>query len=105
MRFDGAQILDDLVEVLARYVAFPSDGAGLAVALWVAHCHALDAFESTPRLALLSPEKGSGKTRTLEVLALVVPGADACGQLRSRSRIRRRPVHRAEGQPRPCSRH
>jgi len=68
-----ALVLDDLAELLARYVAFPSDAARHAVALWVAHCHALDAFESTPRLALLSPEKGSGKTRTLEVLALVVP--------------------------------
>ena len=56
-----------------RYVAFPSDEARAAVALWVVHCHAVEAFESTPRLALLSPEKGSGKTRTLEVLGLVVP--------------------------------
>ena len=29
--------------------------------------------ENSPRLALLSPEPGSGKTRTLEVLELVVP--------------------------------
>lgn len=69
----GAGILDDLAVALARYVAFPSDAALNAVALWAAHCHAIDAFESTPRLALLSPEKGSGKTRTLEVLELVVP--------------------------------
>ena len=48
--------------------------ARVAVTLWIIHCHAVDAFESTPRLALLSPEKGSGKTRTLEVLALLVPG-------------------------------
>jgi hypothetical protein len=66
-------ILDDLAALIARYVAFPSADALTAVALWVAHCHALDAFDSTPRLALLSPEKGSGKTRTLEVLSLVVP--------------------------------
>jgi hypothetical protein len=69
----GALILDDLEELLGRYVAFPSEHARAAVALWAAHCHALDAFESTPRLGLLSPEKGSGKTRTLEVLALLVP--------------------------------
>jgi hypothetical protein len=66
-------VLDELDELLARYVVFPSREARAAVALWVLHCHALDAFESTPRLALLSPEKGSGKTRTLEVLTLVVP--------------------------------
>ena len=69
----GTDLLDELAALLARYVAFPTAEALTAVVLWVVHCHALDAFESTPRLALLSPEKGSGKTRTLEVLALVVP--------------------------------
>lgn len=66
-------LLDDVHELLGRYVAFPSEHAHVAVSLWVLHCHAIDAFDSTPRLALLSPEKGSGKTRTLEVIELVVP--------------------------------
>lgn len=66
-------VLDDLDELIARYVAFPSVEARYAVVCWVAHCHAIEAFDSTPRLALLSPEKGSGKTRTLEVLHLLVP--------------------------------
>lgn len=70
---DGATLLDALAGELARYIAFPSDAARDAVALWAAHSHLLDAFESTPRLALLSPEKGSGKTRTLEVLEALVP--------------------------------
>lgn len=70
---NGAQLLDDVDTFLARFVAFPTAAARTAVTLWAAHCHALDAFESTPRLALLSPEKGSGKTRTLEVLDLLVP--------------------------------
>jgi hypothetical protein len=70
---EGADLLDQVADFLARYVAFPSPAARDAVALWAAHCHAVAAFESTPRLALLSPEKGSGKTRTLEVLELLVP--------------------------------
>ncbi len=45
----------------------------MASALWAAHTHALDAFDNTPRLAYLSPEPGSGKTRALEVLELLVP--------------------------------
>lgn len=69
----GHVILDALAGVLARYVAFPSPEARDAVTLWAAHAHCIDAFESTPRLALLSPEKGSGKTRTLEVLEGLVP--------------------------------
>lgn len=69
----GAVLLDELDAFLARYIAFPSEEARAAVALWIIHCHAVESFESTPRLALLSPEKGSGKTRTLEVIALLVP--------------------------------
>jgi hypothetical protein len=72
---DTARLLDDLDQLLTRFVAFPSDHARHAVAAWVLHTWSLDAFDSTPRLALLSPEKGSGKTRTLEVLEQVVPGA------------------------------
>ena len=33
----------------------------------------MDAWESTPRIAFLSPEPGSGKTRALEVTELLVP--------------------------------
>jgi Protein of unknown function (DUF3631) len=69
----GADLLDQVAATLARYVAFPSPAAEVAVTLWTAHAHAVTAFESTPRLALLSAEKGSGKTRTLEVLELLVP--------------------------------
>ncbi len=70
---DGAELLDDVEAFLGRFVAFPSDAARVAVALWAAHAHAVTAFDSTPRLALLSPEPGSGKTRTLEMLELLVP--------------------------------
>ena len=66
-------LLDAIDELLVRFVAFPSEHERHAVASWVLHCWTLDAWDSTPRLALLSPEKGSGKTRTLEVLELVVP--------------------------------
>lgn len=70
---DGLAVFDELEGLLRRHVAFPSAAALTAVTLWAAHAHVVDAFESTPRLALLSPEKGSGKTRTLEVLETVVP--------------------------------
>lgn len=68
-----AAVLDDVHALLGRFVALPSDAAGVAVTLWAAHAHAVDAFDSSPRLALLSPEPGSGKTRTLEILELVTP--------------------------------
>lgn len=69
----GEMLLDEIAAFLRRFVAFPSPAAHVAVALWVAHAHAVLSFDSSPRLALLSPEPGSGKTRTLEILELLTP--------------------------------
>jgi hypothetical protein len=44
----------------------------VALTLWAAHTHAIDAAESTPYIAITSPEKGSGKTRCQEVLEQLV---------------------------------
>ena len=71
----GAQVLEDVERYLSRFVAYPSEGAKVASVLWAAHAHAVDAFESTPRIAYLSPEPGSGKSRALEVLTPLVPAA------------------------------
>lgn len=70
---DGAAALDDARAFIGRFCALPAEHAYTAVTLWAAHAWALDAFDSTPRLAFLSPEPGSGKTRALEVLTLLVP--------------------------------
>lgn len=66
-------LLDQVENFLQRFVAYPSEAARVAAVLWVGHAHLLDCFESTPRLAHLSPEPGSGKTRALEALELLVP--------------------------------
>src|SRR5262249_11878038 len=68
-----AQILDDVYAFLGRFVIYPSKEAHAAHALWIAHAHVMDAWESTPRIAFLSPEPASGKTRALEVSELLVP--------------------------------
>lgn len=72
----GAALLNKVADFLAAHVAFPSGAARDAVALWAAHAHAYDCFESSPRLAVISPEKGSGKTRTLEMLNLLCPAPE-----------------------------
>ena len=69
----GAALLHDVETFLARFVSFPSEQARVATVLWAAHTHLLGALDSTPRLAFLSPEPGSGKTRALEVLELLCP--------------------------------
>jgi putative DNA primase/helicase len=69
---DGAALLLELAAVLNHYVALPVH-ADVAVALWSIHAHALDAADTTPLLALTSPTKRCGKTRTLAVLFSLVP--------------------------------
>jgi Protein of unknown function (DUF3631) len=68
----GHQVLDDVAAWLSAHVAYASEHHAPAVTLWAAHSHALDAAASTPRLAFVSPEPGSGKTRSLELLELLV---------------------------------
>jgi uncharacterized protein DUF3631 len=58
---------------LRRYVVFQMPEQPRAIALWVVHCWALDAFDYTPYLHIGSPEKQCGKTRLLDCLELLTP--------------------------------
>lgn len=70
---NGAELLDDVSQFLGRFVAYPNQRSQIAHTLWIAHTHLMDMWDSTPRIAFLSPEPGSGKTRALEVSELLVP--------------------------------
>ncbi|MET9650417.1 DUF3631 domain-containing protein [Streptomyces sp. NPDC006460] len=70
---DGAALLAEVEHFHRRFNVFPREAAYVAVALWDAHAHLLDAFDSTPRLAFLSPEPGSGKSRALEIVETLTP--------------------------------
>jgi hypothetical protein len=63
----GAEILGDVYSFLGRFVIYPSEAAHVAHTLWIAHTYFMDCWDSTPRIAFLSPEPGSGKSRALEV--------------------------------------
>ncbi|MFA0845927.1 DNA primase, partial [Streptomyces rochei] len=95
---DGAALLDEVEAFHRRFNVFPHEAAYIAVALWDAHAHLLDCFDSTPRLAFLSPEPGSGKSRALEVVETLVPqpmtavNASAAALFRSVSNPNGRPT-------------
>jgi hypothetical protein len=72
---DGAQLLFNVSEFLGRFVAYPNEHAQIAHTLWIAHTHLMEAWDSSPRIAFLSPEPGSGKTRALELTASLSPNA------------------------------
>jgi Protein of unknown function (DUF3631) len=68
---DGAELLDDIVSTVKRYVILPV-GCAEILALWAVHTHVFECFEHTPRMAITSPEKRCGKTTTLDILAELV---------------------------------
>lgn len=70
---EPAKLLQQLEAFLGRFIAYPSEHARLAHTLWIAHTHFMEQWESTPRIAFLSPEPGSGKSRCLEVTEPLVP--------------------------------
>ena len=66
-------VLDDVREFLARFVVYPSEHELVAHTLCIAHTWLMDSWDSTPRIAFLTPEPGSGKSRALEVTEPLVP--------------------------------
>ncbi len=65
--------LDAVERFVGRFCSFRLEDERVAVTLWAAHAHMVDEFHTTPRLLMSSPEAGSGKTRVLEILDLLVP--------------------------------
>ncbi|MCX4581497.1 DUF3631 domain-containing protein [Streptomyces sp. NBC_01481] len=65
---EGAELLDELRAAIGKYVVLPSEEALTAVTLWVAATHIQTALQHAPRLAVVSPTKGCGKSRVLDVL-------------------------------------
>jgi hypothetical protein len=70
-----ANVLNSISEFLQRFIVFSSPAQPTAIALWVAHTWALDAFDYTPYLRVDSPEKQCGKSRVLDCLELITPKA------------------------------
>ncbi len=65
-------LLDRVAGFVDRFVVLPCESASAVIALFVLHTWAIEAAHATPYIAIVSAEKQSGKTRVLEVLALLV---------------------------------
>lgn len=74
-RSEGAQLLDRVRGLATKYIRLPGAEYADTLALWVVHTHLIGEFDNSPRLIFKSAEKESGKTRALEVLEVLVPGA------------------------------
>lgn len=85
---DGAELLDRCLAFVKRFVVLPSDEISAAVILWAAHTHLMSAWETTPRLAFLSAEPGSGKSLAMRLTALLCPLALEASSATTSSLIR-----------------
>jgi putative DNA primase/helicase len=69
---DGQLLIHDLGAAVRRHVVM-SDDEAVAIAFWILHAWALDAFSISPRLLVRSVTKRAGKTTLRDVLFCVVP--------------------------------
>ncbi len=63
-----ALILDEMEMYCSRHLSL-TEGAASAMTLWAVHTHLMDEVRHTPRLALVSPMPGCGKTKALKILS------------------------------------
>lgn len=60
--------LDRIDHFIRRFLILPNESDYTIVSLWIAHTYFTHKIKTTPRLAIISPEYGCGKSRVLEVL-------------------------------------
>lgn len=65
-------LLDSISVFISDYVIFARPPQKIATALWIVHTHLFEQFDTSPCLAITSPEKRSGKSRLLDTLQLLV---------------------------------
>lgn len=83
-----AMTLHDVRVYIRRYVVVTDDQA-VAIALWCAHTHAIEAADCTPYLQITSATKRSGKTRLLEALEPLVARPWLTGRVSAAALVRK----------------
>jgi hypothetical protein len=71
----SAQLLNEICAVISRYMVLPKHAAE-AMAMWVLHAWALDAWEISPLLIIVSPTKQCGKSTLMTILYWITPRSE-----------------------------
>jgi putative DNA primase/helicase len=83
----GEKLLNDLTAAFTRYVILP-EYAAEALALWVVHTWAFDAWDISPFMVLVSPERRCGKTSVLIILQFLTPRSELAGNISAAATFR-----------------
>jgi hypothetical protein len=76
----GDRLATTLAVVVKKYLVL-SDAAADVIALWTMHTWVVDSFTMSPRLAIVSPTKGCGKTTALRLLNHIARRAKRAGSI------------------------
>jgi hypothetical protein len=76
----GDRLATTLAAVVKTYLVL-SDAAADVIALWTMHTWIVNAFTMSPRLAIVSPTKGCGKTTVLRLLNHLARRAKRAGSI------------------------
>ena len=79
--------LDLITYILKQYLEM-REHEYLAVALWITHTHVFNKFMVTPRLALVSPVRGCGKTTVLSISKVLCARAEKTDSITAASMFR-----------------
>jgi hypothetical protein len=71
----GVNVLELVLHLIEQHFAITPEERMMG-ALWSLHTHVFDRFDVTPRLALLSPVRGCGKTALLRLLETLTKNPD-----------------------------
>lgn len=71
---NGAALMAELQATISRFCILPDHSAPL-MAAWILHAWSHDAFDISPVLGIVSPEKRCGKTTALSVVSALTPRA------------------------------
>lgn len=85
---DLGQHLTRVERFIRRFVVLSSDQA-LAMTLWVAHTHVIDAFDCTPYIQVSSATPRAGKTRLLEACEPLVASPWLTGRVSAAALVRK----------------
>ena len=72
-RHDGAALFDEIEQRITRYV-FIGEHERAVIIAFIVHCHTIDAFTTTPRIKVTSPEENCGKSLlAVDVMGPLLP--------------------------------
>src|SRR5208282_5701334 len=72
--------LDQVYRILKEYIDV-KEHERVAIALWCLHTHVYDRFTHSPRLALMSPEPGGGKSTTFNIINPLCARSEISGNI------------------------